>query len=171
MSTTRKLWLCLLWEMYVPPAKFTDPTYSDKSREGTNWGENLVDVRPPLPYGVGDIEPRGAGYWLRGGHRRNLTLARAAKYMLSPRPSEAPHTPYAPTPLYSRADVILPLGTIKGAAGFFVALLDPVQQMGKKNEDCKSLITSIAQLLEIVNEEIKTISPLEKATVDSYSKA
>ncbi|KIJ43223.1 hypothetical protein M422DRAFT_253427 [Sphaerobolus stellatus SS14] len=52
-------------------------------------------------------------------------------------------------------------GVIKAAAGMFIALLQPVQQMGKNKEDCRILITSVAQLLQAVNKELKTGSSFE----------
>ncbi|KIJ47816.1 hypothetical protein M422DRAFT_28609 [Sphaerobolus stellatus SS14] len=61
-------------------------------------------------------------------------------------------------------------GLIKGAAGAFVTLLEPVQQMGKNKDDCKLLITSITQVLETVNKELKTIPLLEGTTLDTHSK-
>ncbi|KIJ48049.1 hypothetical protein M422DRAFT_248213 [Sphaerobolus stellatus SS14] len=46
-------------------------------------------------------------------------------------------------------------GFIKDAAGVFINLLQSVQQMGKNKEHCKTLITSITQLLKTVNEELR----------------
>ncbi|KIJ43235.1 hypothetical protein M422DRAFT_253442 [Sphaerobolus stellatus SS14] len=62
-------------------------------------------------------------------------------------------------------------GFIKGAAGVFIALLDPVQQMGKNKEDCKMLIMSIVELLQTVNQELRMISMFEDMTMDPYSNA
>ncbi|KIJ42061.1 hypothetical protein M422DRAFT_254756 [Sphaerobolus stellatus SS14] len=49
-------------------------------------------------------------------------------------------------------------GFMKAAGGIFLALLQPLQQMGKNKEDCKTLITNIAQLLQTINKELKTLS-------------
>ncbi|KIJ39727.1 hypothetical protein M422DRAFT_257560 [Sphaerobolus stellatus SS14] len=62
-------------------------------------------------------------------------------------------------------------GFIKGAAGVFIALLDPVQQMGKNKEDCKMLIMSIVELLQTVNQELRMIPTFEDMTMDTYSNA
>ncbi|KIJ53137.1 hypothetical protein M422DRAFT_775823 [Sphaerobolus stellatus SS14] len=62
-------------------------------------------------------------------------------------------------------------GFMKGAAGVFVALLEPVQQMGKNKENCKSLITSIAKIFETVNQELSMLPLLENESIDSYCKA
>ncbi|KIJ39670.1 hypothetical protein M422DRAFT_257501 [Sphaerobolus stellatus SS14] len=62
-------------------------------------------------------------------------------------------------------------GFIKGAAGVFIALLDPIQQMGKNKEDCKMLIMSIVELLQTVNQELRMIPTFEDMTMDTYSNA
>ncbi|KIJ29581.1 hypothetical protein M422DRAFT_269021 [Sphaerobolus stellatus SS14] len=61
-------------------------------------------------------------------------------------------------------------GVIKARTGIFVALLQPVQQMGKNREDCRVLITDITQLLQNFNEELKNnITLLDVTTLDSHS--
>ncbi|KIJ42065.1 hypothetical protein M422DRAFT_31462 [Sphaerobolus stellatus SS14] len=62
-------------------------------------------------------------------------------------------------------------GFMKAAGGIFVALLQPLQQMGKNKEDCKTLITNIALLLQTINEELKTLSLAENVTIGRSSNA
>ncbi|KIJ38111.1 hypothetical protein M422DRAFT_33467, partial [Sphaerobolus stellatus SS14] len=45
-----------------------------------------------------------------------------------------------------------------------------VRQKGKNKDDYKLLITSITQVLETVNKELKTVPFLEGITLDIYSK-
>ncbi|KIJ49001.1 hypothetical protein M422DRAFT_28299 [Sphaerobolus stellatus SS14] len=62
-------------------------------------------------------------------------------------------------------------GFMKAAGGIFVALLQPLQQMGKNKEDCKTLITNIAQLLQTINEELETLSLAGNITIANSSNA
>ncbi|KIJ48556.1 hypothetical protein M422DRAFT_247405 [Sphaerobolus stellatus SS14] len=62
-------------------------------------------------------------------------------------------------------------GFMKAAGGIFVALLQPLQQMGKNKEDCKALITNITQLLQTINEELETLSSAGNLTIANPSNA
>ncbi|KIJ42039.1 hypothetical protein M422DRAFT_31447, partial [Sphaerobolus stellatus SS14] len=62
-------------------------------------------------------------------------------------------------------------GLMKAAGGIFIALLQPLQQMSKNKEDCKTLITNIALLLQTINEELKTLSLAENVTIGNSSNA
>ncbi|KIJ22937.1 hypothetical protein M422DRAFT_276578 [Sphaerobolus stellatus SS14] len=62
-------------------------------------------------------------------------------------------------------------GLIKGASAVFNSLIESIQQMGRNKENCKVLITSIAQLLEIVNLGLKTLPSIESLALHSYSNA
>ncbi|KIJ42055.1 hypothetical protein M422DRAFT_254750 [Sphaerobolus stellatus SS14] len=62
-------------------------------------------------------------------------------------------------------------GFMKAAGGIFVALLQPLQQMGKNKEDCKALITNITQLLQTINEELETLSSAGNLTIANSSNA